>query len=109
MFPAFELKYLVRDFVYMTLFVGLGEELLFRGLIQRELNKIFGIRWALFGQAFVFMVMHLTWRSVPELGFTFVVGFLLGYIYYRTGSLTWPIIMHGVGNTMLVAVMPYLF
>lgn len=108
-FPAFELKYLVRDAVYMTLFVGLGEELLFRGLIQRQLSKIFGWKWALFGQAFIFMVMHLTWRSLPELGFTFVVGFLLGYIYYRTGSLMWPIILHGAGNTVLVAVMPYLF
>lgn len=40
--------------------------------------------------------------------FTFWAGYLLGYIYNRTNSLTAPIFLHGVNNVMLVAVMPYL-
>ena len=92
----------------MLVFVGVGEELLFRGLIQTDLTKAFGWKWGLIGATFIFMVMHLTWRSVPELGFTFIAGLLLGYIYYRTRSLVAPIVMHGVGNVTLVAVMPYL-
>jgi len=108
-FPVFTLKYLARDAFYMLFFVALAEEILFRGLIQIKLIPIFGLRWAIFGQAFIFMVMHLTWRSLPELGFVFAIGFLLGVIYHRTNSLTAPIVAHGVGNTMLVAVAPYLF
>jgi len=108
-FPTFEFKYLIRDLVYMVVFVGLGEELLFRGLIQRDMTNLFGWKWGLLGASLMFMVMHLTWRSIPELGFTFVVGLLFGYLYYRTRSLTAPIIAHGVGNTVLVAIMPYLF
>ena len=108
-FPTFEFKYLIRDLVYMVVFVGLGEELLFRGLIQRDMANLFGWKWGLLGASLMFMVMHLTWRSIPELGFTFVVGLLFGYLYYRTRSLTAPIIAHGVGNTVLVAIMPYLF
>jgi membrane protease YdiL (CAAX protease family) len=106
-FPSFEIKYLLRDLVYMVAFVGLGEELLFRGLVQRDMMKLLGAKWGLLGASLMFMVMHLTWRSIPELGFTFLVGMLLGYLYYRTGSLTAPIIAHGVGNTILVAVLPY--
>jgi membrane protease YdiL (CAAX protease family) len=106
--PAFEIKYLFRDLFYMVAFVGIGEELLFRGLIQRDMIGLLGWKWGLLGASLMFGVMHLTWRSIPELAFTFLAGMLFGYLYYRTRSLTAPIIAHGMGNTILVAVMPYL-
>ena len=107
-FPTFEIKYLMRDLAYMVIFVGLGEELLFRGLVQRDMTNLLGWKWGLLGASLMFGVMHLTWRSIPELGFTFLAGMLFGYMYYRTRSLTSPIVAHGIGNTVLVAVMPYL-
>lgn len=106
-FPSFELTYLLRDFAYMTFFVSLGEETLFRGIIQRELQEAFGPRSGLFLAAYLFGIMHLTWRSPLELVFAFLAGYLLGYIYYKTGSLTAPILLHGVNNTMLVGILPY--
>ncbi|RJO60879.1 MAG: CPBP family intramembrane metalloprotease [Dehalococcoidia bacterium] len=108
-FPTFELQYFLRDFAYMLLFVGLGEELLFRGLIQQDLVKAFGWRWGLFGASFLFTVMHLTWRSIAELGFVFIAALFLGGLYLKTKSLLAPIMAHAVGNVLLVAVMPYLF
>jgi len=48
-FPTFELKNLFRDLVYMVAFVGLGEELLFRGLVQRDMTNLLGWKWGLFG------------------------------------------------------------
>ncbi len=108
-FPTFELKYLLRDAVYMTFFVGLGEELLFRGLIQNDLIRIFGTKKGIFGQAFLFGVMHMTWRSPLELVFTFFAGLLFGILYHRTGTLTAPIAFHGMNNTMLVSILPYYF
>ncbi|MEE9595030.1 MAG: hypothetical protein V3V92_06485, partial [Candidatus Hydrothermarchaeales archaeon] len=41
-FPTFEFAYFFRDFAYMTLFVALGEELLFRSIVQRDLQNAFG-------------------------------------------------------------------
>ncbi|MFC1892904.1 lysostaphin resistance A-like protein [Chloroflexota bacterium] len=107
-FPTFEIGYLLRDLVYMTAFVGLGEEVLFRGLVQRDLMKLFGWKGGLLVASLMFMVMHLTWRSIPELGFTLFAGLVFGYLYHRTRSLTASTVAHGVGNTILVAVMPYL-
>ncbi len=107
-FPNFEVKYLLRDMVYMLFFVGIGEELLFRGLIQRNLMDVFGWKWGLFGASLLFAVMHLTWRSIPELGFVFIAGLILGWLYYKTRSLVAPIVAHGINNVMLVAVLPYL-
>jgi membrane protease YdiL (CAAX protease family) len=107
-FPAFQLKHLVKDIVYMTFFVGLGEELLFRGLIQNDLKRLFSWQTAVVAQGFLFGVMHMTWRSAPELGFTFAAGIILGYMYHRTGSLIGPIALHSVNNVMLVGILPYL-
>lgn len=107
-FPTFQLQYLLRDVIYMLLFVSLAEEVLFRGIIQTDLQKVFGGQRGLIMTAYLFGVMHLTWRSVPELGFTFFAGYLLGYIYYRTNSLVAPIFLHGVNNIMLVSILPYI-
>jgi len=107
-FPTFGFKYLLRDLVYMVGFVGLGEELLFRGLVQRDLTKALGWKWGVILASLMFAVMHLTWRSVPELVFVFFAGLVFGYLYYRTKSLVMPIVTHGIGNVMLVSVMPYL-
>ena len=108
-FPSFQIIYLFRDIIYMFVFVGLAEELLFRGLIQRNLMVAFGWKWALFAASALFAVMHLTWRSVPELGFVFIAGVALGVLYWKTKSLVAPIVAHGANNVMLVSVLPYLF
>jgi len=107
-FPSFEVKYFLRDMVYMIGFVGIGEELLFRGLIQRDMVGAFGWKWGLFGASAMFAVMHLTWRSMPELGFVFLSGLILGGLYLKTKSLLVPIVAHGINNVMLVSVLPYI-
>ena len=107
-FPTFEVKYLLRDVVYMFLFVGLAEEILFRGLIQVDLQRAFGWKWAILGASLMFAVMHLTWRSVPELVFVFLASFALGGVYMKTKSLVPAIAAHGMNNVMLVAILPYI-
>ncbi len=107
-FPTFEVKYLLRDMIYMFLFVGLGEELLFRGLLQIDLMKVFGVKGGLILASLMFAIMHLTWRSLPELGFVFIAGLILGFLYWKTKNLVLPIIIHGINNVMLVAVLPYI-
>lgn len=48
-------------------------------------------------------VVQLTWRSVPELGFVFLVSLILSGLYHKTNSLTVPIVVHGINNVMLVS------
>lgn len=107
-FPTFEVKYFFRDIAYMLFFVGLAEELLFRGLIQSDLMKAFGVGGGLILASLMFAAMHLTWRSVPELAFVFAAAIILGAIYYKTKSLTLPILIHATTNVILVAVLPYI-
>lgn len=105
--PTFQVSLLIRDLSYMLFFVGLAEELLFRALIQVDLKRAFGFRWALLLQSILFMVMHMTWRSVPELFFVFTAAVVLGIFYEKTNSMVGITVLHGVGNTFLVAIMPY--
>jgi membrane protease YdiL (CAAX protease family) len=107
--PFFDAKYLIRDTIYMLFFVGLAEELLFRGLIFNDLKKIFGWKSALLAQGVLFGIMHMTWRSPLEIAFTFAAGMFLGYFYYRTKSIAGPISMHAFNNIMLVSIIPYLY
>lgn len=106
--PFFQFKYLLRDFFYMLIFVGVAEELLFRGLIQTDLQRVFGMRGGLLLASYLFGVMHMTWRSSAELLFTFFAALIMGYIYNRSGNILGPIFLHGVNNTILVGVLPYL-
>lgn len=108
-FPSFEIRHLATDVLYMTLFVGLGEELLFRGIIMNDLKRLFDWRIALIAQGFIFGVMHMTWRSMPEMAFTTFAGILLGYVYHKSGSLIGPISLHAVNNIILVGVLPYIW
>jgi membrane protease YdiL (CAAX protease family) len=82
----------------------LGEECLFRGIVQTSIKKIVPPRpgsmyhrWlAIAATAGIFGLMHAgTPQFVPAL---VVLGVLLGYLYERTGSLWTPIAVHLLFN-----------
>ncbi len=90
----------------MLSFVALAEESLFRGLIQTDLQRVFGTRLGLFLASYLFEVMHMTWRSISEPVFPFFAGYLRGYIYTKSRNLMGPIFLHGVNNTVLAGIFP---
>jgi membrane protease YdiL (CAAX protease family) len=108
---------LVSDFVFYFVFVGLGEEILFRGYTQSRLNEAFGRPYTLFGvnwgwgliiASIIFGIMHVLnpfnpfihrfGVSLPWGLWTFFLGLILGTIRERTGSIVAPAIVHGVIN-----------
>lgn len=106
--PNFQVTYFLQNLLYMILFVGLGEELLFRGLIQRKLEEAYGAKHGLLIAATIFALMHLGWRNVYEYIFVFVAGLTLGYLYQRTRNISGPIFLHGVNNTVMLAILPFI-
>jgi membrane protease YdiL (CAAX protease family) len=105
--PYPTLGYMLRTVATMTLFVGLGEELLFRGILLTRLEKTLSPRLALIMSSLIFTILHFTWRIPLELVFVFIVGLILGYIFQRTKSLFPPIVIHAINNIVLVAVLPF--
>lgn len=78
----------------------LAEEIVFRGAILRKLLGIFDDRWhwvAIAVSAVIFGAVHGNW---PQFVHAALLGLLLGWMYYRTGSILPGIMLHWVNNTV---------
>lgn len=91
----------------MVVFVGLGEELVFRALLQSAISPQYGRIVAVVISAALFAIMHSGYHNIPYLGFVFVVGLALAIGYERTGSLGLVALMHGMLNFFLFSFIPF--
>jgi uncharacterized protein len=95
----------VLGFVVIALLPGIGEELVFRGLIQRELYRGSGnLHLSVWAAAFIFSAIHMQFFGfVPRM----MLGALFGYLYHWSGNLIVPMFAHFFHNGFTV-VMLYL-
>lgn len=75
---------------------ALGEELLFRGVLQQQLEKWFrNGHLAIWVTALIFSAVHLQFAGfIPR----FLLGAILGYLFYWSRNLWVPILAHLVFN-----------
>ena len=95
------------DMVVSTCILApLLEELLCRGIMLRGMLPRMKPGKAIFWSALLFAVMHMNpWQAIPA----FLIGLLMGWIYWRTHSLWATIFLHCLNNslpTVLSRVMP---
>lgn len=101
LFTSFHsLAELGMGFLVISLIPAIGEELLFRGLVQNICHKLTNnIHVAIGISAFLFSAMHLQFYSfVPR----FLLGALFGYIYWWTKDLFFPMVAHLFNNTAIL-------
>lgn len=91
---------LVLNIICIAGLAAVGEELLFRGVAQRLFIKLFKRVWpGIIITAFLFSAMHLQFYGFfPR----FVLGILLGVIYWYSGSLWTAILAHFVYDALLI-------
>ena len=84
----------------IALIPAIGEELLFRGVLQQLFAKWTGkIHFAVFVSAFLFSAIHMQFFGfLPR----FVLGLILGYMFYWSGSLWLPILAHFTNNALAI-------
>lgn len=95
----------VVAFIVLTIFTGLMEEILFRGLLPDAAERFFGPMTGMFGASVVFAVFNLgggLWFAI----FALYYGFMFSLIVRRTGSLVGVTIAHGLLNTGLLVIWP---
>lgn len=81
----------------------LVEELLFRGGVMNSLHRAgYGAGPTIVWSAVLFGVFHLNPAQIP---FAFLLGLLLGWLYYRTGSLLPGILCHFINNALGVVLL----
>ncbi len=79
---------------------GIGEELVFRGLLQKEFIKAGGNpHVSIWVAAILFSTMHMQFFGfVPRM----FLGALFGYLYYWSGSLSLAMLAHFINNGVSV-------
>jgi len=92
--------------ITMIGFVGLVEELLFRGVLQQVLERRYGVAPGLLLASATFAFMHSGYGTPLEIGFAFGVGLLFGIVYDVTDSLVLVAGMHGLSNVFVYGIIP---
>ena len=87
---------LIIGLIVIAVIPGIGEELVFRGLIQNELHRSSrNIHIAIWASAFLFSAIHMQFFGfIPRL----LLGAFFGYLYYWSGNLLIPMVAHFFHN-----------
>lgn len=91
---------LLTNLFLIAVIPALGEELLFRGILQKKLITIFNNKWVgVTLAAIIFSAIHFQFEGfLPRA----ILGFILGAIYLYTNNLWYPIIAHFFNNGIQV-------
>ena len=99
-FPAIDTlgKYLIA-LVTIGVLPAVAEELLFRGLILRSLQK-FSTKIAVIGSSLLFMLLHASPLQTP---YQFLLGVILAVITIKTGNILYSMLLHFLNNGIAVS------
>lgn len=97
---------LLVGFLVIAILPGIGEELVFRGLLQNKLRTLTrNSHVAIWVAAIIFSAIHFQFYGfLPRL----LLGALFGYLYFWSGNLWVPILAHFVNNAFTL-LMVYLY
>lgn len=85
----------ISSLISVVILAPILEELFCRGIILRGLLTRMKPSKAIIWSAFMFGVMHMNpWQAIPA----FLLGLLMGWIYYRTHSLWLAVLIHFINN-----------
>jgi membrane protease YdiL (CAAX protease family) len=91
------------DLAVISLAAGTGEEALFRGIIQTSLANHMSVIAAIFLTSIAFGLAHAI--SVEYFVLATLVGIYLGWLWYITGNLLVPMIVHGVYDFVILLIL----
>jgi membrane protease YdiL (CAAX protease family) len=93
--PQFSPLRLVGEFIFDFVLVGVGQELLFRGLIYRAFEDWRGTRWAIWGSSICFGFWHLGGGPLIIIA-TALYGLIFALLRWRTGGILGAVLVHGL-------------
>ena len=92
-------------FLLLRFFAPIIEEIIFRGIIQKGMiNNGVKPRNAILVSAFIFGIVHFNpWQFIGA----FLLGIVLGVVYFKTKSLLMSIFLHFFNNTIAAIMMKF--
>ena len=97
---------LIYALIIVAVLPAVGEELMFRGIMQNEFNTVFkNPHIAIWLSGFIFSFIHLQFYGFFPRMF---LGVTFGYLYFWSGNLLIPILVHFLNNALtLIAINLY--
>jgi len=91
----------MTNILVIAVMAGIGEELMFRGVLQKILiNWTRSIHWGVLCAAIIFSAIHFQFFGfLPRM----ILGMVLGYLYVWSKSIWVPIAAHTLNNALTVA------
>lgn len=91
----------LANVIIIALIPAIGEELVFRGLLQRQLLRWLRNPWAAIILAgAIFSFIHLQFEGFLS---RWALGIVLGWLYWRSGNIWVSIVAHFFNNAFMVA------
>jgi membrane protease YdiL (CAAX protease family) len=85
----------ISSLIMLVVFAPVLEEIFCRGIILRGLLNHYSPMKAIIWSAAFFGIIHMNpWQAIPA----FLIGVLMGWIYWRTRSLWTTIFIHFINN-----------
>ncbi|QPH38073.1 CPBP family intramembrane glutamic endopeptidase [Pedobacter endophyticus] len=96
----------VVNLIMIAVLPAIGEELMFRGGVQRSINKAFNSpHLAIWLTAIIFSAIHVQFYGfIPRM----LLGAGFGYLYYFSGSIWYAILAHFLNNAYAVCAAFYM-
>ncbi|PLW91801.1 MAG: hypothetical protein C0592_13930 [Marinilabiliales bacterium] len=91
---------LLFNIFLLAIIPAIGEEVVFRGIVQKQVQRWTNSGWiAIVISGFLFSAIHMQFYGfVPR----FIIGILLGYVFWKSGRLWLSILIHFLNNAMAV-------
>ena len=105
--PELSPEYLALLMMVMVFFVGLGEEVVFRYILQTRLQAMVGIGASLIITSLTFAFMHSGYTSLVYVAYVFGISMMLGLLYNKTKSLALVALIHGTLKFLLFSFLPF--
>ena len=90
----------VEQLVFNFAFSGLGQEILFRGVLLFSLARWKGWELGVVISSILFGLVHIL-KGVHYVIATILIGLMYAFITYRTKNIVGPIVAHGLNNFIL--------
>lgn len=105
---SFTLQQIWLPAIILLVATGFVEELIFRGVLQRLAEPAIGSWMGIIYVSVIFATLHIGFLSLLDVAFVLSVALFLAYAVKTTRSLVGVTLAHGIANSLLYLIMPYM-
>lgn len=105
--PSLNIETLLIASIIIIIATGLAEELLFRGIIQKNATSILGSTNGIIYTSIFYTSLNIEWKILPYILLIFIISLFYSYLFEKTKSILGISLSHGIANVLLFIILPF--